>query len=508
MRKTQHEKMEAKGAKCIAILGTGSDVGKSVVVTAICRILASMGIRVAPYKAQNMSNNSGVTPDGLEMGRAQIVQAEAAGIPPHVDMNPVLLKPTADASSQVILSGRVIADTSAARYQDLKSRLFAEAAAALDRLRQKYEVIVMEGAGSCAEINLLSRDIVNLPMARYANAPVVLVGDIHRGGIFAQLAGTLKCLPDHYSSMISGFIINRFRGDISLFGDGKKWIEEYTGRPVYGVVPWFDKFRIPAEDSVVIEQPDRSARGQGSGSDKPWICIVRLPHIANFTDFDPLFHIPGLDIRFAEDPLDISGASVIIIPGTKSTLSDLAWLHSTGWAQRIREYAESGRPVLGICGGYQMLGRRVLDPDGVEGRRGSREGLCLLPAVTTLVAPKVTTLTRFSWNGIPGIGYEIHMGRTETGNGRPVFAVSSRNNIACNDVDGLEAEDLRVIGTYIHGLFDSPGILDRFLQWAGLNALVSPRFLGMLDRDRSYDMLADHFKQHVDMDALLGLLDR
>ena len=284
-------------APCIAVLGTGSDVGKSVVTTALCRLFANRGVHVAPFKAQNMSNNSGVTPEGLEMGRAQIVQAEAAKIPPHVDMNPVLLKPTAEIGSQIVLSGVAIETSTATAYHKKKDRLFKEACDALDRLRQEYELIIIEGAGSCAEVNLMPHDIVNFRMAAYADAPILLVADIDRGGVFAQIVGTLECLERHQNNQISGFIINRFRGDINLFQDGVRWIEAKTQKHVLGVLPWYDNIQIEPEDSVVIESPKKV---NVQNSQTPAVAVIRLPHISNFTDFDPLLAIDSLEVYFLE----------------------------------------------------------------------------------------------------------------------------------------------------------------------------------------------------------------
>ena len=282
---------------CIAVMGTGSDVGKSIIVTALCGYFVRQGLKTAPYKAQNMSNNSGVTPEGLEMGRAQIVQAEAAGIAPHVDMNPVLLKPTSDIGSQVVLLGRVSENTTAADYHSKKDALFSTAAGALDRLKHEYDLLVLEGAGSCAEVNLMDNDIVNLRMAAHAQAPVILVADIHRGGVFAQIVGTLECLKPEQRDLIKGFIINRFRGDIRLFEDGVNWIERKTGKKVFGVLPWYNHINIEPEDSVVIEKPRRVISAQNG---KASIAVIRLPHISNFNDFDPLSALPELSVHFLE----------------------------------------------------------------------------------------------------------------------------------------------------------------------------------------------------------------
>ncbi|MFH1983612.1 MAG: cobyric acid synthase [Pseudomonadota bacterium] len=484
-------------APCIAVLGTGSDVGKSVVATAICRVLADAGLTVAPYKAQNMSNNSGVTPEGLEMGRAQIVQAEAAGITPHVDMNPILLKPTSDVGAQVVLMGSVWGNQSARDYHTRKETLFAAAAGALDRLRARTDAVVMEGAGSCAEVNLMANDIVNFRMATYADAPVILVADIHRGGVFAQIVGTLACLPPAERDRVAGIVINRFRGDLSLFDDGVAWIAERTGKPVLGVLPWFADFAIEAEDSVVIEAPDRAL---GDPAAQPTIGVIRIPHISNFTDVQALKQVDGLAVHFLERPRNLAAYAAILMPGSKNTRYDLQWLHDTGWHREIRRYAAGGGHVLGICGGYQMMGVRVLDPQGLEGAPGETEGLGLLPVETVLKAPKTTTRTRFSWNGAHGEGYEIHMGETSPiGEAAPLFLVSDRNGALCERTDGCISDSGNVLGTYIHGMLDSGPVLGRWLESLALAGPVRiADDCGLAAREAAYRKLADHFRVHVD----------
>jgi len=505
--------MSAQGnqAKCIAALGTGSDVGKSVVATALCRIFSDRGHKVAPYKAQNMSNNSGVTPEGLEMGRAQIVQAEAARVAPHVDMNPVLLKPVTQVGSQVVLLGKVHKDLSAAQYHREKEKLWHTACGALDRLRADNDVVVLEGAGSCAEVNLMARDIVNLKMAAYAKAPVILTADIDRGGVFAQIVGTLACLNKPGQDLIAGFVINRFRGDISLFKDGVDWIEKKTGKPVFGVLPWVTH-HIPSEDSVVIEH----ATAKTDPVQTPTVLVVRTPHISNFTDFDTLSQVDGLAVDFVVHPRDLSAYKAVILPGSKSTRSDLTWLAKTGWAARIQAYVNAGGHVLGICGGYQMLGTKVHDPHGLEGAPGDTDGLGLLPLETVLKAPKTTTVSRFEWEGAPGLGYEIHMGRTASANriasGKPanngLLNVTERNHQNCNDFDGAAADSGRVMGTYMHGFFDAAPILKKWLSLLGLSQLEPPEFCGLQGRDKQYDMLARHFERHVDVPAIIDAMNR
>ncbi len=489
--------------RCLAVFGTGSDVGKSVVATALCRMFANRGMRVAPFKAQNMSNNSGVTPEGLEMGRAQIVQAEAAKIPPHVDMNPILLKPTSEIGSQIVLSGIAIENSTAAAYHQKKDQLFKEACAALDRLRQEYELIILEGAGSCAEVNLMPHDIVNFRMAEYAQAPILLVADIHRGGVFAQLVGTLECLRQSQRARVSGFVINRFRGDISLFENGVRWIEEKTRKPVFGVLPWYNHIQIEPEDSVVIENPKKA---NVENSHNPAVGVIRLPHISNFTDFDPLMTLDQLDVHFLEKIQPLTGFKAIILPGSKNTRFDLDWIQTSGWAKALLEYVSAGGHVLGICGGYQMMGKSVHDPTGLEGQPGSSEGLDLLPTETILKAPKTTTLTQFSWDGRSGAGYEIHMGQTVRSAGTPLFSVTERNQIPCHDEDGCVSDDLKVMGTYIHGLFNNPAILESWLNHIGLNDIDALSVGGIEVRNKEYNLLAEHFQKHIDVEGIMKLI--
>jgi adenosylcobyric acid synthase len=369
--KLKNEKTQ-KGT-CLAVLGTGSDVGKSIITTALCRLFANKGIRVAPFKAQNMSNNSGVTAEGLEMGRAQIVQAEAAGIPPHVDMNPVLLKPTSEIGSQVVLLGNVRENTTAVDYFSKKETLFDTTTEALDRLRRSYDLIIMEGAGSCAEVNLMDNDIVNLRMAEHARAPVILVADIHKGGVFAQIIGTLECLKPAQKDLIKGFIINRFRGDLRLFESGVDWIEQKTGKKVFGVLPWYNHINIEPEDSVVIEQQKRVF---STGGKEPSIAVIRLPHISNFNDFDPLAMVKGLDLYFLEKVQDLSHFRAVILPGSKNTRFDLEWLEAKGWRERVIAYANQGGNVRWISndGGHRSRSGRTRRPTRFDRGVGSAAG--------------------------------------------------------------------------------------------------------------------------------------
>jgi adenosylcobyric acid synthase len=437
------------------------------------------------------------------MGRAQIVQAEAAKIPPHVDMNPVLLKPTSEIGSQIVLSGVAIETSTAAAYHQKKDRLFKEACDALDRLRQEYELIVLEGAGSCAEVNLMPHDIVNFRMAAYAHAPILLVADIHRGGVFAQIIGTLQCLEQNQRARVEGFIINRFRGDIQLFEDGVRWIEQKTGKPVFGVIPWYTHIQIEPEDSVVIESPQKV---MVKNSQNPMLAVIRLPHISNFTDFDPLLALDQLDVYFLEKIQTLSAFSAVILPGSKNTRFDLNWIQTSGWAKALAEFVKTGGHVLGICGGYQMMGQAVHDPTGLEGRPGSSEGMGLLPIETILKAPKTTTLTHFFWDGQPGAGYEIHMGQTIRTAGTSLFSVTERNQNPCQDEDGCVSDDSKIMGTYIHGLFNNPGILRSWLGHIGLNGIDVSNIGGIEARNKEYDLLAEHFEKNVDVERIVKLV--
>jgi adenosylcobyric acid synthase len=488
---------------CIAILGTGSDVGKSIIVTALCRYFVKKGFKVAPFKAQNMSNNSGVTAEGLEMGRAQIVQAEAARIAPQVDMNPVLLKPTSEIGSQVVVLGKVSENATALDYHRKKAALFETASAAFTRLSGAFDLILMEGAGSCAEVNLMDTDFVNLRMTAFADAPVILVADIYRGGVFVQIVGTLECLTPEQRDLVKGIIINRFRGDIRLFQDGVNWIERKTGKKVFGVLPWYDHIHIEPEDSVVIENPKQML---GTGNHGPAIAVIRLPHISNFNDFDPLAKLEGLSVVFLEKVQDLSHFRAVILPGSKNTRFDLNWLHTSGWTAGIMAYAGQGGHVLGICGGYQMMGKSVHDPAGIEGHPGTTEGLGLLPVETELKAPKVTTLTEFRRAGACGSGYEIHMGQTRRQGGASLFQVNARNGDPTPDEDGCVNPDTRNMGTYIHGIFDNPTVTEFWLRHIGLQDIKTSQLDGPKARNREYDLLAEHFEKYVDVAGIEALV--
>ena len=494
-------------SKCVAVLGTGSDVGKSIVVTALCRLFRDLGIAVAPFKAQNMSNNSFVTLDGGEMGRAQVVQAQAARLEPTVDMNPVLLKPSGNTGVQIVVHGKPLATQSASNCSADTEDLFRRSLQSLTRLRERHELVVMEGAGSCAEVNLRPRDIVNCRMARAADAPVLLVADIDRGGVFAQIIGTLDVLPEQDRRLIQGFIINRFRGDAELFADGIDYIQKRTGLPVLGLIPFFNHIDIDSEDGVPLDTViDPVARPQPGRIN---IAAVRLPHISNFTDLNPLLREPCVNLHYLSRTRSLAGYDLVILPGSKNVRSDSDWLRQTGWAEEISRHVAGHGCIGGICGGYQLLGRLIRDPNGVEGPPGETQALGVLDVVTTLTTEKMLTRTRGAWldTGQVVDGYEIHMGVTDRpANTQPVIEVSARNHQATHDLDGARSADGRIWGTYLHGLFDEPEFRCEFLSQ------IRPDLAGEIEsktaesiaafRDQQYDLLADHFRKNLRLDAL------
>jgi adenosylcobyric acid synthase len=494
------------------VQGTTSSAGKSLLVTALCRYYRQQGVRVAPFKSQNMALNSAVTPDGREIGRAQAVQAEAAGVAPSADMNPILLKPEGDRGAQVVVLGRPIGSMSAVAYHAYKPELCGVIAASLARLRAAYDVVVIEGAGSPAEINLKDRDIVNMHVARLADAPVLLVGDIDRGGVFAALVGTLALLEPGDRARVAGFLINRFRGERRLLESGLELLAARTGVPVLGVVPFIPERLVPAEDSLDL---DRIA---GAVEDAVVeVAVVRLPRIANFDDFEPLAEEPRVRVRFVGTTAELAGADLIVLPGTKTTLADLTWLHESGIGAAVRSAAAAGRPVLGVCGGYQMLGDRVEDPDGLEGIVGTRPGLDLLPVTTTLAGAKRTVRVRARVVAPRGLlagadghevaAYEIHVGRTR-GAGDAVFTVTTRGGEPVAEPDGAVSADGAVSGTYLHGMF-----ADDRLRGAVLRAVASragrppdPRWGSPRRAAERYDRLADIVAASVDVGAVAKLV--
>jgi adenosylcobyric acid synthase len=485
------------------IQGTASSVGKSVIVTALCRIFRQDGFKVAPFKAQNMALNSFVTKEGGEIGRAQAVQAEAAGIEPSVDMNPVLLKPEAEAKSQVIVLGKVAKNLKASQYYDYTPYLLGVIEGSLNRLRSNYDIVVIEGAGSPAEINLKEREIVNMRVARMANAPVLLVGDIDRGGVFASIIGTLELLTEGERDLVKGLIINKFRGDLALLKPGLDFLEKRSDKPVLGVIPYFRGVKIAQEDSVYLEE--RQSVSVSRGID---ITIIRLPHISNYDDFDPLEEM-GCTLRFITKPSELGNPDLIILPGTKSTVADLMCLYEQGIAQAIIQRAKTGTPVIGICGGYQMLGKTINDPDKVESRETSVAGLGLLDIETTFGQVKTTTQIRARllankglFEGLKGAeitGYEIHMGQTRSQNHVPVFQVVETPQGKANYFDGTASDDCLIFGSYIHGLFHNVNfahtLLNRLRQLRGLPATVTVP----VNKDKQYDELARIVRQNLNM---------
>ena len=472
----------------VMFAGTGSDVGKSILAAAFCRIFLQDGYHPAPFKAQNMALNSYATPEGLEIGRAQAVQAEAAGIPCHTDMNPLLLKPQSDHTSQVVLNGKPIGTRDAYDYwrrdegpeplQHLDFR--QEVCLAFDRLAANYNPIVLEGAGSISELNLRDTDLVNLPMAQHAKADVILVGDIDRGGVFASVYGSIALQSPEDRQRIKGIIINKFRGDLRLFEKGRRMLEDICEVPVLGVVPYYKDIHIEEEDSVSLEQKRRQlAEGKVN------VAVVLLRHISNFTDFDTLERDPRVNLFYTNNTSDLQRADIIILPGTKATLDDLLELRRNGCAQAIQQAHRNGKMVVGICGGYQMLGLTVDDPDGLEGSITRLPGLGLLPIHTTITTEKTTKQVTFQFDGQTCLGYEIHQGVSDT------------------DEPILFGE--HCIGTYIHGFLDNPAVINRLLS-----DYVDTDQVETLDpqafKEEQYDKLAAHVRKHVDMERLYQIL--
>ncbi|HJP30780.1 MAG TPA: cobyric acid synthase [Candidatus Latescibacteria bacterium] len=479
------------------VLGTHSNAGKSIIAAGLCRLLARRGYNVAPFKAQNMSNNAGVTADGGEMGRAQLVQAEAAGVEPHTDMNPVLLKPEADRRSQVVLDGRVHGHIDSANWRDLKQTLWRHVCAAYDRLAARYDVIILEGAGSPAEINLKDADMVNLAMARHAEAPCLLVGDIDRGGVFAALAGTMLLLDPEERSQVRGLLINKFRGDPVLLGDAVDRLRELAfDTPCLGVVPFLPYLGIAEEDAV-------SFAGSDSAEISCDVAVVQLPHIANFDDFDPIVREPGVRLRWVRHPRQVGRPAAILLPGTKATLSDLDWLRTMGWDRAIEDAVRQGTRVAGVCGGFQMLGTLIRDPDGVEAAAGSsRPGLGLLPVETGFCQDKQTSQAVLVTAGDSGDcieGYEIHAGETTRGQQTSPFGhIVSRSGNAVDVADGAVGHDGAVWGTYLHGLFHHEGFRRRWLTELGWRLTHQAP---CLTPDSEYDRVADALEDAVGWQA-------
>ncbi|RZB29600.1 MAG: adenosylcobyric acid synthase [Desulfobacteraceae bacterium Eth-SRB1] len=498
--------------KCrsLMIQGTASHVGKSILVAAFCRILRQDGYNVAPFKAQNMALNSFITKTGGEMGRAQVVQAEAAGVEPDVDMNPVLIKPNTDVGAQVIIHGRVYENMSASLYHKFKKHASEFVRESFQRLSKKYDFIIIEGAGSPAEINLRENDIANMGMAEIADCSVVLAGDIDRGGVFASLVGTIELLSENERKRIKGFIINKFRGDISLLKPGLNFLGEKTGIPVLGTIPYFKDIYIQEEDSVSLEREIPSG-----GSEKVDVAVIRLPHISNFTDFDPFEREPGINLRYVNYGEKIGNAGVVIIPGSKNTIDDLNYLHNSGYVREILRHYRNGGSVVGVCGGYQMLGEYIEDPFHIETSLESINGIGLLPVrtfiekekVTCQVSAKIHPSNQVFKNRDELKGYEIHMGRTELQDEKYMFEIIQREEKQTSTPDGFISEDGRVWGTYIHGIFDNDCFRQEFIKRVkeAKGISVSPEahasFSFQEFKETQYDRLAELVRNNIEMET-------
>ncbi|MFK2068892.1 cobyric acid synthase [Bacteroides fragilis] len=484
----------------LMLAGTGSDVGKSIIAAAFCRIFLQDGYHPAPFKAQNMALNSYATPEGLEIGRAQAVQAEAAGVPCHTDMNPLLLKPSSDHTSQVVLNGRPIGNRNAYEYfrREGREELRKEVHAAFDRLAARYNPVVMEGAGSISEINLRDSDLVNLPMAMHAGADVILVADIDRGGVFASVYGSVMLLRPEERKHIKGILINKFRGDIRLFESGVKMLEDLCGVPVVGVVPYYKDIYIEEEDSVMLQTKNIRA-GQG----KVNVAVVLLRHLSNFTDFNVLERDPRVHLFYTNNTDELMKADIILLPGSKSTLSDLYELRRNGVAQTIVRAHREGATVMGICGGYQLMGREVCDPDHVEGEIERLPGLGLLPVSTRMQGEKITRQVRFRFLEDSAVceGYEIHMGTTTPLADVPV---SPLNHLADGREDGYFV-DRTCMGTYVHGILDNPSVIDYLLE-PFADKLKETAFDYKAFKEEQYDKLAAHVRKHVDLPLIYQIL--
>ena len=493
--------------KTIMFLGTGSDVGKSIAVTAFCRILKRRGYSIAPFKAQNMSNNSYVTVEGGEIGRAQVVQAEAAGVLPSIHMNPILLKPSGNKGTQVVLHGKVAGDMNATTYHDMKPRFKRAIRESFEKLASQYDVIVMEGAGSCCEMNLKNTDLVNLPLAKSLKVPCVLVGDIDRGGVFAQLIGSYQLMTPAERRLIKGFLINKFRGDAALFTSGIEYIEKKTNKPVLGLVPYFHDIHIDSEDSVILQADKREAKPSNPKSIN--IGVLRLPAISNFTDLEILEREPDVVIHYLSRSKELlDDYDCLILPGTKNVMEDAVWLARTGWKKAIIEFAANGKRIIGICGGYQFLGKRILDPLGVESDRKTVQGIGLLPIETNLETNKIVRKVRgiSLINKTPVEGYEIHMGQTRDIEkiGTPFLRLYSPDKSQAWE-EGWTINKGRISGTYLHGLFDASAFRDAFLNdlRKTKNLPLKKSKTNRKSRYEQYDRLAHHFETHCDVDAII-----
>ena len=495
-------------ARSLMVMGTASDVGKSVIVTALCRVFARAGVRVAPFKSQNMSNNAAVCPGGGEIGRAQAVQAQACGLEPSPDMNPVLLKTQSGMGCQVVIRGRARFQMGVNDYERYRTEAWPEIVSSYNNLARDFELIVIEGAGSAAEINLRHRDIVNWEIAELADAPVLLVADIDKGGVFASIVGTLELLAPRERRRVKGVLINKFRGDLTLLRPGLRFLEQRTGVPVLGVIPWQPSLGLPQEDAASLVG---IATHPG---DKPiTIGVIHLPSISNYTDFEALEDEPDVAVHYLSDPGMAPRLDVLIIPGTKDTVTDLKWLRAAGWENLMVRHRRAGGWVLGICGGYQMLGRRIIDADRVESDMLETIGLGLLEMETTFQGEKITDRIRAIHlpTNIPVSGYEIHSGRIAgVAASRALFRLTHRDSIAANELEGARSDDGRVIGTSIHGMFDCAGFRRNFLDEIRTSKGLAPLESAARDdtdtnRRTAFDRIADVLEASVDMAQVAAL---
>ena len=488
-------------------MGTASDVGKSVVVAGLCRLFSKAGISVAPFKAQNMSNNAAVCIGGGEIGRAQAVQAEACGLEPSVDMNPVLLKPESDRGCQVVIGGRARFHMTTHEYSHYREHAWPAIVESYTRLDERFELIVIEGAGGAAEVNLRDRDIVNWPIADLADAPVLIIADIDKGGALASLVGTIVLLSPAERLRVKGLIINKFRGDPSLLYNGLKIIEEKTGVPILGVLPYAGNLEIPEEDGAGLRL------GTGAHSESPIkIAVVVFPRIANYTDFEPFLREPDVALKYVDQPEHTGEVDVLCLPGTKSTIADREWLRESGWERYIHGHLAGGGTVIGICGGYQMLGERIEDPEHCESHKDSADGLCLLPIRTVFAKEKITARVKATHidSAFAVTGYEIHCGRLLRHGGEPLFRIRMREDQLADEDEGAVSADRRVLGTSIHGAFDTPQFRRHFLN--GIrerNRLAALPIVHTEDartlRDRAYDRFAKILSENLDLAALARL---
>ena len=509
-------------ARLLMVQGTGSSVGKSVLVAGLCRYFARLGVAVAPFKAQNMALNSFITPEGHEMGRAQVVQAEACGLLPHVHMNPVLIKPNSDVGAQVIIHGVPVGNMSAVKYHQYKGKAWEAVMSSFSFLRDHYELIIIEGAGSPAEINLRENDIVNMGLATHVGAPVLLVGDIDKGGVFASLVGTMELLSPVERELVKGFVINKFRGDRLLLEPGLETISRRCNVPFVGVVPYFRDLYLPEEDGVAVEGYGKKTEDNVSVSqvEKLLVAVIKLPHIANFTDFDALAQEVDVRLDYLQPEEDIAGYDLVIIPGSKNTIDDLQHLHQLGFSHRLAAFASAGGAVVGICGGYQMLGEYIADPHQVETTQGRVEGFGLLAVQTELAREKVTVqsqgeLVAGAWPTMLQLqvsGYEIHMGRTRLDPSARALLLVAENSTQAAHYDGAVSVDGTVWGTYFHGIFDNDDFRRQYLNRLkqkrfGAQTASLPTGSFAAQKEKGLDSLADLLADALDMTAITTIIE-